>query len=82
MVQVTLSLSPERVVGGQVAPGDVVAVFASFDSFPLNTLEPTGLTDREIAGVTTTTLPGQEGQSNAIAHRLPTRPRSSCTRCW
>jgi pilus assembly protein CpaB len=66
MVRVTLSLSPERVVGGHLAPGDVVAVFASFESFPLNTLEPTGLTDREIAGVTTTTLPGQQGQSGSI----------------
>jgi pilus assembly protein CpaB len=64
LVQVTLSLSPERVVGGQVTPGDRVAVFASFESFPLNTLEPTGLTDREITGVTTTTVPGQQGQAN------------------
>jgi pilus assembly protein CpaB len=65
LLQVALSLSPERVVGGQVSPGDVVAVFASFEPFPLNTLEPTGLTDREIAGATTTTLPGQQGQANA-----------------
>jgi pilus assembly protein CpaB len=63
LLQVTLSLSPERVVGGQVAPHDVVAVFASFDPFPLNTLEPTGLTDREISTGTVTTLPGQESQS-------------------
>ena len=53
-------------MGGQVSPGDVVAVFASFESFPLNTLEPTGLTDREIVGVTTTTLPGQQGQSSGL----------------
>lgn len=66
MVQVTLSLTPERVVGGQVTPGSVVAVFASFESFSLNTLEPTGLTEREITGATTTTLPGQEGQSSGM----------------
>jgi len=42
MLQVTLSLSPERVVGGQVKPGDRIAVFASFDPFNLNFEEPTG----------------------------------------
>jgi pilus assembly protein CpaB len=61
MVQVTLSLSPERVVGGVATPGDKVAIFASFDSLSLNTVEPTGLSDRQIATATTTTQPGQQG---------------------
>jgi pilus assembly protein CpaB len=66
LVQVTLSLTPERVVGGQLRPGDVVAVFASFDPFPLNTVEPTGLGPDEIPVITTTTtLPGQEPQTQA-----------------
>jgi pilus assembly protein CpaB len=64
LLQVTLSLTPERVVGGQLRPGDVVAVFASFDPFPLNTVEPTGLGPDEIPVITTTTtLPGQEPQT-------------------
>jgi len=48
LLQVTVSLSPERVVGGQLRPGDLVAVFASFEPFALNTVEPTGLGPGEI----------------------------------
>jgi len=48
LLQVTLSLSPERVVGGELRPGDIVAVFASFDPFALNSVEPTGLAPDEI----------------------------------
>lgn len=40
---VTISLSPDRVIGGELRPGDLVAVFASFDPFALDTVEPTGL---------------------------------------
>jgi pilus assembly protein CpaB len=47
-LQVTLSLSPERVVGGELRPGDLVAVFASFEPFNLKTMEPTGLPTDEI----------------------------------
>jgi len=47
-LQVTISLSPDRVVGGELRPGDIVAVFGSFDPFPLNTVEPTGLSPNEI----------------------------------
>ncbi len=39
-VQVTVSLSPERAVGGKLHPGDLVAVFASFDPFNVETVEP------------------------------------------
>ena len=34
-VEVTISLDPERAVGGLLAPGDTVAVFASFEPFDL-----------------------------------------------
>ena len=75
MLQVTLSLSPERVVGGQVTPGDVVAVFASFDPFSLDYLEPTGLAPGEILHTTTTTtLPGQEAEASV---GLPQSPNST-----
>lgn len=47
-LQVTFSLEPERVVGGQLRPGDIVAVFASFEPFGLDALEPTGLSPGEI----------------------------------
>ena len=48
LLQVTVSLSPERLVGGEIRPGDHVAVFASFDPFALDTVEPTGLGPDEI----------------------------------
>ncbi len=43
LLEVTISISPERALGGQLAPGDLVAVVASFDPFDLNTLEPADL---------------------------------------
>jgi len=48
LLQVTISLSPDRVIGGELRPGDLVAVFASFDPFELDTVEPTGLPIDEI----------------------------------
>jgi pilus assembly protein CpaB len=50
---VTLSLAPHRALGGQLAPGDVVAVIASFDPFDISAVEP-GTTE-------TIVLPGSEG---------------------
>lgn len=47
-IAVTVSLTPERAIGGAVAPGDLVAVVASFDPFALNTFEPSGLAPGEI----------------------------------
>ena len=43
LLEVTVSLNPERAFGGQVTPGDTVAVVASFDPFQLDGLEPTFL---------------------------------------
>jgi pilus assembly protein CpaB len=40
-LEVTLSLSPERAVGGLLRPGDLVAVLASFEPFNLTAVEPT-----------------------------------------
>ncbi|WKZ82602.1 MAG: RcpC/CpaB family pilus assembly protein [Acidimicrobiia bacterium] len=47
-IAVTVSLFPERAVGGQLRPGDQVAVIASFKPFDLNYLEPSGLPPGEI----------------------------------
>ena len=35
MIEVTVSLAPERAVGGALLPGDSVAVFSSFDPFEI-----------------------------------------------
>lgn len=39
-LELTISLSPERAIGGVPRPGDVVAVFASFDPFDVEFIEP------------------------------------------
>lgn len=45
LVEITVSLSPERAVGGELKPNDQVAVFSSFEPFDLGSVEPTGIDD-------------------------------------
>ena len=40
LLEVTLSLSPERAIGGVIRPGDHIAVFASFASSTIDANEP------------------------------------------
>lgn len=47
-LEVTISLPPERALGGGLLPGELVAVVASFDPFDLNSIEPTELEVGEI----------------------------------
>ena len=49
LLEVTLSLSPERAVGGELQAGDLVAFVASFTPFDLTGVEPTdeGLTQEQ-----------------------------------
>ena len=54
LLEVTLSLSPERAVGGVIRPGDEVAVFASFEPFTLDAVEPGEGQDPATAGETST----------------------------
>jgi pilus assembly protein CpaB len=65
LLQVTVSLSPDRAIGGQVRPGDLVAVFASFDPFALGTVEPTGLGPDEIPVLVPDEGTGEEQPSQA-----------------
>ncbi len=39
-IEVTLSLSPERALGGRLAPGATVSLFASFDPIDVSAAEP------------------------------------------
>lgn len=48
MLEVTVSLSPDRALGGGLLPGELVAVIASFDPFDLNTVEPSELEPGEV----------------------------------
>lgn len=54
LLEVTLSLTPERAIGGVIRPGDHIAIFASFTSSTIDTVEPG---DEPPA----TTEPGAEG---------------------
>ena len=65
LLQVTVSLSPDRAIGGQLRPGDLVAVFASFDPFALGTVEPTGLGAEEIPVLVPEEGTGEEQPSQA-----------------
>lgn len=47
-LEVTISVTPERALGGQLVPGDVVGVIASFAPFDLNTFEPSDLAPGEV----------------------------------
>ncbi len=52
ILEVTVNLTAQRALGGQVSPGDYVAVMASFDLFDLNPTNPTGADagDLEVEG--------------------------------
>jgi len=47
-IEVTIAIAPDRALGGEIIPGDVVAVFASFEPFDLNTFEPADLEPGEV----------------------------------
>jgi len=72
-LETTVSVSPERALGGQLLPGDVVAVVASFDPFDLNTLEPSELNDGQPID------PGEIflGSSGVEETNLPRSPAST-----
>lgn len=69
-VAVTVSLSPERAIGGRVVPGDMVAVIGSFDPFALNAFEPSGLGEQEIIDPREIFLGSSEEEGTAL--RTPT----------
>jgi pilus assembly protein CpaB len=54
LLEITLSLSPERAVGGVLRPGDEVAVFASFEPFTINTTVPGEEQDQATGGEVST----------------------------
>jgi pilus assembly protein CpaB len=67
LLEVTISISPERALGGQLIPGDLVAVVASFDPFQLNTVEPSELAPGEIIDPNEIFLgTSEDGESNSV----------------
>jgi pilus assembly protein CpaB len=73
LLQVTVSLSPDRAIGGQLRPGDLVAVFASFDPFALGTVEPTGLGPDEIPVL----VPDEGTEEEQPSQARPQTPNST-----
>jgi len=71
-VQVTVSLSPERAVGGQLVPGDTVAVIASFDPFDVTFVEPGEVIDGgESGGEGSPIYVGSTGEGDSSGMRTP-----------
>ncbi|NNC41187.1 MAG: hypothetical protein HKN95_10885 [Acidimicrobiia bacterium] len=71
LLAVTLSLSPDRAVGGELNPGDLVAVVASFEPFDINGVIP--LEGEEQEEVEPTILEGEDlktpNSSGIIVHK-------------
>ena len=70
LLAVTLSLSPDRALGGELAPGDLVAVIASFAPFELDGVEPSDdLTEEELAALALADAPKTPNTSGIIVHK-------------
>jgi pilus assembly protein CpaB len=71
---VTVSLDPDRAVGGQLTAGSSVAVIASFDPFDIsaNIVEPSELTDEEILEIITAITEEEEEGAEGRTQRLST----------
>ncbi|MDH3606695.1 MAG: hypothetical protein OER12_06840 [Acidimicrobiia bacterium] len=65
LLAVTISLSPDRALGGELAPGDLVAVVASFAPFDVTGVDPS-LVD-----------PDAEEDANSAIIELPQTPNTS-----
>ena len=76
LLQVTLSLSPERAVGGQLEPGDLVAFVASFEPFQLGAVEPGDLDQETLLSLITAEEPTGEG-GPAVPNQNPQTPNTS-----
>ncbi len=62
LLQVTVSLSPERAVGGRLRPGSTVGVLASFEPFDVNAAEPGGAPEDQPVEIVLETPPDEPSQ--------------------
>ncbi len=75
LLAVTVSLSPDRALGGELAPGDLVAVIASFEPFEITGVIPSDDDDsaEDEEGVEPTVLEGTDlktpNSSGIIVHK-------------
>lgn len=70
-LQVTVSLEPDRAVGGRLVAGDRVAFFASFEPFELNAAEPGDLEALEDVRETVVVVGEDEQRPNTLSVRTP-----------
>lgn len=70
-LEVTVSVTPDRAVGGELRPGEQVAVFASFDPFALSAIEPTDLEEGDIPIVIIPTTEEQPEEPKEVGARTP-----------
>jgi pilus assembly protein CpaB len=68
-IEVTVSLSPDRAVGGELQPGDIVAVFSSFDPFDIQYVEPSEID--ELGGIPVITTTGDDEDELQAPTRTP-----------
>jgi pilus assembly protein CpaB len=71
LLAVTISLSPDRALGGELTPGDLVAVIASFGPFDINGVEPSQVDPDADAAATDedAELPKTPNTSGIIVHK-------------
>ena len=71
LLELTLSLSPERALGGELRPGDEVAVIASFAPFTLTEDESAGVQIEEAIQQSEEDETIQQSEENATATQTP-----------
>ena len=69
LLAVTLSLSPDRALGGEISPGDLIAVIASFEPFEINGVEPSDVDPDAEEAETLDELPKTPNTSGIIVHK-------------
>lgn len=75
-VQLSVTLAPQRVVGGRLLPGDRVAVISSFEPFNLATLEPGEDQPLPEDDDTIIIVPEDDGSVTAVARQSPNATRT------
>jgi pilus assembly protein CpaB len=69
LLAVTLSLEPTRALGGELTPGDLVAVIASFEPFTIGGVEPTEVDPDAEEEDTGSDVPKTPNTSGIIVHK-------------
>ena len=69
LLAVTVSLAPDRALGGELTPGDLVAVIATFAPFEINGVEPSEIDPDAEEPVTLEELPQTPNTSGIIVHK-------------